>query len=826
MPPIIVGGVAVEMTANTASFVAGTNKARATLKGLGRELQGNLSRIGDLFAPLGSVGAKLSGIFDALGGSARGAFAEIGKSGWLLGGLAGLTGGVAAAGGAILALAEKSATLGAKIHDASLKTGLAAGSLSGMMAITREVGGDFEGLTTSLARASVNLQKTAEGAGKLNPLLFNLMGGTQGVALNLKPMGDEMHAVLGRIFALGNEYQRNEALSQLLSRGWMGNVEALKAWAESADAGAGAAKRFGIYFNDDTARQAKQLTVEWTALKNSLSGFGATLGREFIDPLRSGMLQLVGFIAMLEELQKHIKLSAALFPGGGLAVLAEAAKNMPAMLGAATQAMTDFRLNSDRLTAGAKGTGEALGGAGGKGGAAGAVGAYAHALADLVARQRDELEELDIAGRKEREAAAEYDRTIREIHEAVAAHGSLAEAYQGEALALDIYYKKLAALWPLLAKLPKEAALAMPAAPTGPAIPEVGAAPAFQTIGDLANARTAEESLTSVTRALRMEENLSTSALAQLAKAFSGLTPYQIAASAQGENMIRWLTRLDRAGATMTFADKFKDDLEEMRIAGEQFGASLANILTQSIGRWGDEFARMVVTGKSNFRKMFQGIEEELVKSTLQRGVSSVLGIFGIGGHGGMHRDGARPTSALYVTPVNDSGEVLGKLFGGGGREAAGAVGSLLNLGLPGHRGGGATGGAGGAGGPGGFSGANALSNFTSIFKDLQGEFSQIFAGLKNMFSGIGGLFGGFLQEGGDVSPGRAYLVGERHPEWFLPGRRGAIVPSLAVGSGRSLAVTINQHITTPDADSFRRSQSQITSEAYRATALAHARNS
>lgn len=42
----------------------------------------------------------------------------------------------------------------------------------------------------------------------------------------------------------------------------------------------------------------------------------------------------------------------------------------------------------------------------------------------------------------------------------------------------------------------------------------------------------------------------------------------------------------------------------------------------------------------------------------------------------------------------------------------------------------------------------------------------------------LGGLFGGFRADGGPVSAGRAYVVGERGPELFAPGLSGTIIPA------------------------------------------------
>ena len=98
---------------------------------------------------------------------------------------------------------------------------------------------------------------------------------------------------------------------------------------------------------------------------------------------------------------------------------------------------------------------------------------------------------------------------------------------------------------------------------------------------------------------------------------------------------------------------------------------------------------------------------------------------------------------------------------------------------------------------------------------------SSIWSGLKS----LGGLFGGFLAEGGDVTPGKAYVVGERHPEFFIPRSSGAVVPSVHTQQLRPLMYSPTYHISTPDADSFRRSHAQIAAEGYRAVASLHARS-
>lgn len=58
-------------------------------------------------------------------------------------------------------------------------------------------------------------------------------------------------------------------------------------------------------------------------------------------------------------------------------------------------------------------------------------------------------------------------------------------------------------------------------------------------------------------------------------------------------------------------------------------------------------------------------------------------------------------------------------------------------------------------------------------------------------------MFGGFREQGGPVEAGRAYIVGERRPEVFVPTQSGTILPSvdtmrvrggMAAGPGRAAA--------------------------------------
>lgn len=58
--------------------------------------------------------------------------------------------------------------------------------------------------------------------------------------------------------------------------------------------------------------------------------------------------------------------------------------------------------------------------------------------------------------------------------------------------------------------------------------------------------------------------------------------------------------------------------------------------------------------------------------------------------------------------------------------------------------------------------------------------------------SGVGNFFGGARANGGSVMGGRGYLVGERGPELFMPGRSGGIAPTGSFGGGVNVVVNVD----------------------------------
>lgn len=87
----------------------------------------------------------------------------------------------------------------------------------------------------------------------------------------------------------------------------------------------------------------------------------------------------------------------------------------------------------------------------------------------------------------------------------------------------------------------------------------------------------------------------------------------------------------------------------------------------------------------------------------------------------------------------------------------------------------------------------------------------------------LGSVFGGARAAGGPVTAGKAYVVGEKRPELFVPKASGVIVPSLGMGGSKSVNVSIN--LDTKGQPVTRETQQQIAMAAGRAASESLARN-
>jgi hypothetical protein len=250
------------------------------------------------------------------------------------------------------------------------------------------------------------------------------------------------------------------------------------------------------------------------------------------------------------------------------------------------------------------------------------------------------------------------------------------------------------------------------------------------------------------------------------------------------------LKQLREKNGTSTFKDAWTDMFSQLQASGKDFARSITQDIGSAIESLNGQLAQFAVTGKGlNLKSIGQSLETNLFSSVLKKGESSLFGSLGgmLGLGDGTKPDGSTSQNALWVQFAGAAGA------GGIGGLPLPGIGNLLNP----------------SGGDTSSSGGGLLGMFGGGSSN-----SGSGGGIGSFFSSFGDLFGGFMAGGGSVDAGKAYIVGEKRPELFMPRSSGQIVPSLTSGNGGSvqhIQQTVN--ISTPDADSFKKSQSQIASQ-------------
>jgi Lambda phage tail tape-measure protein (Tape_meas_lam_C) len=321
---------------------------------------------------------------------------------------------------------------------------------------------------------------------------------------------------------------------------------------------------------------------------------------------------------------------------------------------------------------------------------------------------------------------------------------------------------------------------------------------------------------------------------------------------ANQKNIQQWDQAALKVGSV---TDKFHALFNQVQLQGQNFGQNVFASLSKSIDDISTQLAKFVVTGKSNFKELFTSLEESLLKASFQatfaKLTQSILGPAKAAG-GGAAGSGVGPggTPGTFAGPLGLAG-IFGKAFGLSGTS-----------GVPGSRPDGSStnpfyvisssafspGAGGGSSSPFGLSGVGSsysgpavpgfggLGGIASLFSNNTGAIASAGAsyaaetGSDVAASGASDLpelfseFGGFMAGGGDVTPGKAYMVGEKGPEPFFPKTAGRILPTGSMKQGHTVVTNVHIHGVS-DMDSFRKSQGQIQAEFHRTASAAATRN-
>jgi len=86
-----------------------------------------------------------------------------------------------------------------------------------------------------------------------------------------------------------------------------------------------------------------------------------------------------------------------------------------------------------------------------------------------------------------------------------------------------------------------------------------------------------------------------------------------------------------------------------------------------------------------------------------------------------------------------------------------------------------------------------------SVFTQIQRSLIQF--GVNAFLGGLPGIGGFFRANGGPVSTGKSYMVGERGPEMFVPNTGGRIVPNSDMGSSTNVVVNVDASGSSVEGD-------------------------
>jgi ABC-type transporter Mla subunit MlaD len=263
---------------------------------------------------LESFQGKVEGVTAAAGGSFSGLGSLINGA---LGSFSLYSGSIAAVGGALFEVADRAAAAGEKIHHAGEVTGLSAAALSGLRVESKHTGESFDTLTQSLGRAGRNIELAlADPTAETSQILIKAAGGAKQFAeLGLLPMEDRIQSLLGRIFALNDQGERELALSLLLGRGWQTNIETLKELGEKGYAPLiQQAKDLHEFYDAKRTEEAHQFDLAWNDLKATFSGISEEIGSSLVpsftnlfDSIAHGSPELAEMSRRAEQFQVDLE---------------------------------------------------------------------------------------------------------------------------------------------------------------------------------------------------------------------------------------------------------------------------------------------------------------------------------------------------------------------------------------------------------------------------------------------------------------------------------------------------------------------------------------
>jgi lambda family phage tail tape measure protein len=285
--------------------------------------------------------------------------------------------------------------------------------------------------------------------------------------------------------------------------------------------------------------------------------------------------------------------------------------------------------------------------------------------------------------------------------------------------------------------------------------------------------------------------------------------------------------------STQSISNGFKAFFNEYSNSAKTAAQDVSDVMNKAFSGIEDNLAKFITGQKTSWRKMVTDIGQEVAKLGIQTALHAATGglgggLFGAAGGAAGQKPGTSKSNAIWTRNADGvpglpaggsfgSTPVTGSLFHANSTGAGAPAGTaqdpsfITTADSPGS---GILAGLGGSG-----KGGNPIAGLFSSVGSMFGPMGGMAGGL------LGDIFGGFRADGGDTTPGKAYMVGERGPEVMMPRTAGTVIPNHALGSGKSTHVSVTNHFhNTQDMDTFKKSSAQIQRDFGRSTQVAMGR--
>jgi hypothetical protein len=286
------------------------------------------------------------------------------------------------------------------------------------------------------------------------------------------------------------------------------------------------------------------------------------------------------------------------------------------------------------------------------------------------------------------------------------------------------------------------------------------------------------KSLEAVTNAMAKAAEGNTGALSKLGV---GLTAAQLKTMSLDEITAQLATTF--GGQAAAQADTFAGKMARLKVAVDEGKETIGSFVLDAITPMIDTVVNKVIPAISTFINSIGGTDG--LKGTFENIIEVIVSIFqpvleGIRFAFNQIKDAVMGNKEQFIALFKFLKDFVAPFLGGVLKLAIQGIGIALGVVI------------------------NVVGTLISGFQTLFGIINSVVGAIQKLVNlvannpavkGIAGVissaFGGFRAEGGSVTAGKAYVVGEQGAEMFVPSSNGTIVPNGGIG-GSTINITVN----------------------------------